>query len=34
VASAALAHTIKGDVFYASMDEIEEMLGLRERSFR
>jgi len=31
VASAALAHTIKGDVFYASMDEIEEVLrGCRD----
>ena len=34
VAAAAIAHTIKGDVFYASRDEIEEVLGLRERCFR
>ena len=34
VASAALAHTIKGDVFYACREEIEEVLGLRRRVFR
>jgi len=34
VASAALAHTIKGDIFYASREEVEEVLGLRKRTFR
>lgn len=34
VVSAALAHTIKGDIFYARREEIEEMLGLRRGVFR
>jgi len=34
VASAALAHTIKGDIFYASREEVEEVLGLRRGVFR